>query len=150
LRFAAAAALLSLAACTLSLTHKPDFRQLAFQATADPQIYQASALGRRIQLMAPDDVFHPREWRGPLRIVGSCTASVSQVTAVYASRDVGYLLVVDHNGETRFARFIDLNSCRELWPPLTAQIPIQVTGDAIQIVPNQWLRLFNDTPPDVR
>jgi hypothetical protein len=147
LRFAVAVALLSLTACDLSLTHKADFRRLAFQATADPQIYEAAALDRKIQLMGPDDVFHPQEWRGPLRIVGSCTASVSQVTAVYASRDVGYLLVVDHSRTTRFARFIDLHSCHELWPPLKAQIPIQVTGDAIQIEPNQWLRLFNDHAP---
>jgi hypothetical protein len=146
LRIAAAAALLSLAACAPSL-HKPDFRPLAFQVTADPQIYEAGALDRKIQLIAPDDVFHPQEWRGPLRIVGACTAAVSQVTAVYASRDVGYLLVVNHNGATRFAHFIDPHSCREAWPPLKAQIPIQVTGDAIQIEPNQWLRLFNDAPP---
>jgi hypothetical protein len=147
LRIAAAAALLLLAACTLSLTHKPDFRPLAFQPSGDPQIYEAPAPGEKVQLMGPDDVFHPQEWRGPLRIVGSCTASVSQVTAVYSSRDVGYLLVVNHSGDTRFARFIDLHSCHETWPPLKAQIPIQVTGDAIQIVQNQWLRLFNDAPP---
>ena len=148
MRLAAAAVLLSLAGCALSLVHKPDFRQLIFQASADPQIYEAAALDRKIQLMAPDDVFHPQEWRGPLRILGSCTASVSQVTAVYASRDVGYLLVVDHSGTTRFARFVDLHTCHELWPPLKAQIPIQVTGDAIQIEPNEWLRLFNDRPPN--
>jgi hypothetical protein len=147
LRIAAAAALLSLAACALSL-HKPDFRQLAFQATADPQIYQAEALGRKVQVIAPDDGFHPKEWRGPLRIVGACTANVPQVTAVYASRDVGYLLVVNHVDTTRFAHFIDLNTCHEVWPPLQARIPIQVTGDAIQIVANQWLRLFNDRPPN--
>ena len=147
MRFAAAAALLSLAACTLELTHKPDFRLLAFQATGDPQIYEAPALGLRVQLIAPDDVFHPKEWRGPLRIVGSCTAGIAEATAVYASRDVGYLLVISHTGETRFAHFVDLHSCRELWQPLQAHIPIQVTGDAIQIVPNQWLRLFNNSPP---
>jgi hypothetical protein len=147
LRIAAALAFLSLAACDLSLVHKPDFRGLAFLPTADPQIYEAAALGRKIQLMAPDDPFHPKEWRGPLRIVGACTASVSSVTAVYASRDVGYLLTINHAGATRFARFIDLHSCRELWPPLKAQLPIQVTGDAIQIEPNQWLRLFNDHAP---
>jgi hypothetical protein len=146
LRIAAAAALLSLAACTPSL-HKPDFRELAFRATADPQIYEATALGRKIQLMAPDDAFHPKEWRGPLRIVGACTASVSLVSAVYASRDVGYLLVINRNEATRFAHFIDLLSCREAWPPLKAEIPIQVTGDAIQIERGQWLRLFNERPP---
>jgi hypothetical protein len=148
LRLAAAAVLLSLAGCALSLVHKPDFRQLIFQASADPQIYEAAALDRKIQLMAPDDVFHPHEWRGPLRIAGSCTASVSQVTAVYTSRDVDYLLVINHNGGDRFARFIDLQSCHEVWPPLKSQIRIQVTGDAIQIEPNQWLRLFNDRPPN--
>lgn len=134
------AALLCLAACALSLTHKPDFRQLVFQATADTRISEASALGHTVQ-MGPDDKF---------RIDGSCTASVSLVTAVYASRDVGYLLVVNRGGAgqtVRFARFIDLTSCREVWPPLQARIPIQVTGDAIQIEPNQWLRLFNDRPP---
>jgi hypothetical protein len=144
---AAAVALLALTACDLSLTHKADFRALVFQATADPQIYQAGALGRVIQLMGPNDVFHPQEWRGPLRIVGACSASVSQVAAVYASRDVGYLLVVDRNGAIRSAHFIDLYSCHEVWPALKAEIPIQVTGDAIQIERNQWLRLFNDRPP---
>jgi len=146
LRKAAAAALLSLAACTLS-RHKPDFRALAFHAAADPQIYEAVALDRRIQLMAPDDVFHPKEWRGPLRIVASCTANVSQVTAVYASRDVGYLLVITHSGAERFARFVDLRTCRDAWDPLKAAIPIEVTGDAIQIEQAQWLRLFADHPP---
>jgi len=57
------------------------------------------------------------------------------------------LLVLNHIGATRFAHFIDLHSCREMWPALTAQIPIQVTGDAIQIEPGQWLRLFNADPP---
>jgi hypothetical protein len=147
LRVAIAAALLSLTACDLSLVHKPDFRKLAFQATADPQIYAASALGRTIQLMAPDDVFHPQEWRGPLRIVGGCTATVASVTAIYASRDVGYLLVINHDEAARMAHFINMNTCKEVWPPLKSQIPIQVTGDAIQIEPGQWLRLFNERPP---
>jgi hypothetical protein len=141
---AAAGALLILAACT---PHKPDFRALAFHSTADPQIFEAAALHRTVQLMEPDDGFHPKAWQGPLRIVGSCTANVSQVTAVYASRDVGYLLVIDHSGTTRFARFIDLRSCREVWPPLKSQIPIQVTGDAISIEPGQWLRLFAEHAP---
>lgn len=146
MRVAAAAALLSLAACTPSL-HKPDFRELAFRPTSDPQIYEAVALGRKIQLMAPDDVFHPKAWLGPLRIVGACTASVSQVSAVYASRDVEYLLAITRDGPVRLAHFVDLHSCHEEWPPLKAQIPIQVTGDAIQIEKGQWLRLFNDHPP---
>jgi len=135
--------LLSLAACDLSLVHKPDFRQLEFRAAADPQIYEVTALDRKVQLMGPDDVFHPKEWLGPLRVVGACTASVSQVSAVYASRDVGYLLAVARDG----AHFIDLHSCHDVWPALKSQIPIQVTGDAIQIERGQWLRLFNDRPP---
>ena len=97
--------------------------------------------------MEPDDVFHPNSWQGPLRIAGGCTASVFEVTAVYASRDVGYLLVITHTGAERFARFVDLRSCREVWPPLKAEIPIQVTGDAISIVKGQWLRLFAEHPP---
>jgi hypothetical protein len=148
LRSITAAAFLCFTACTPSL-HKPDFRQLPFRVTADPQIYEAGALGRKVQLMEPDDVFHPSEWRGPLRIVGSCTASLSSVRAVYASRDVGYLLVVNHNGADRFAHFVDLHSCHEVWPPLKSQVPIQVTGDAIQIVAGQWLRLFNESPPNL-
>ena len=146
-RVAAAAGLLLLAACSL---HKPDFRELAFHPTADPQIFEATALGHAIQLMEPDDGFHPKTWQGPLRIVGICTANISQVTAVYASRDVDYLLAINHTGTppaTRYAHFIDLHSCREVWPPLKAQIPIQVTGDAIQIEPGQWLRLFAEHPP---
>src|SRR6202044_1065601 len=111
--------------------HKPDFRQLPFRATADPQMYEAGALGRQVQLLEPDDVFHPTEWGGPLRIVAACTASPSSVRAVYASRDVGYLLVVNHSGPDRFAHFVDLHSCHEVWPPLKSQVPIQVTGDAI-------------------
>ena len=97
--------------------------------------------------MEPDDVFHPSSWQGPLRIAGGCTANVLQVTAVYASRDVGYLLVITHSGADRFARFVDLHTCHEVWPPLKAEIPIQVTGDAISIVQGQWLRLFAEHPP---
>jgi hypothetical protein len=143
-RIAIAAALLFLAACS---AHKPDFRELAFHSTADPQIFEAAAPGHAIQLMEPDDGFHPKAWQGPLRIVGACTANVSQVTAVYASRDVGYLLAINHSGSMRYAHFIDLHSCRDVWPPLKAQIPIQVTGDAIQIEQGQWLRLFGEHPP---
>lgn len=137
-------ALFFLAACS---PHKPDFRALEFHAAADPQIFEAKALDRTVQLMEPDDVFHPNSWQGPLRIAGGCTANVSQVTAVYVSRDVEYLLVVTHTGAAWFAHFVDMGACRELWPPLKAEIPIHVTGDAIQIVTGQWLRLFNDRPP---
>lgn len=137
-------ALLPLAACT---PHKPDFRELAFHSTADPQIFEATALDRKIQVMEPDDGFHPKVWQGPLRIAGSCTANVSQMTAVYVSRDVDYLLVTNHSGTSWYARFIDPRSCREVWPPLKAAIPIQVTGDAISIEQGQWLRLFAGHPP---
>jgi hypothetical protein len=146
LRIAAAAALAFVAACTPT-PHKPDFRALAFHPASDPQIFEAQALGRTVQVMQPDDVFHPNSWQGPLRIPGGCTANVLQVTAVYASRDVGYLLVITRTGAERFARFVDLRSCREVWPPLKAEIPIQVTGDAISIVKGQWLRLFAEHPP---
>ena len=135
-----------LAACTPTL-HKPDFRALEFHPASDPQIFEAQALSRIVQVMAPDDVFHPSSWQGPLRIVGVCTANVLQVTVVYASRDVGYLLVITGSGAEQFARFVDLRSCREVWPPLKAEIPIQVTGDAISIVKGQWLRLFAEHPP---
>jgi hypothetical protein len=135
-----------LAACTPT-PHKPDFRALAFHPASDPQVFEAQALGRTVQVMAPDDVFHPNSWQGPLRIAGVCTANVLQVTAVYASRDVDYLLVITHTGAERFARFVDLRTCREVWPPLKAEIPIQVTGDAISIVAGQWLRLFAEHPP---
>jgi hypothetical protein len=135
-----------LAACTPT-PHKPDFRALAFHAAADPQIFEAEARGRTVQVMQPDDVFHPNSWQGPLRIAGGCTANVLQVTAVYTSRDVGYLLAITGAGAERFARFVDLRSCREVWPPLKAEIPIQVTGDAISIVKGQWLRLFAEHPP---
>jgi hypothetical protein len=137
-------ALLLLAACS---PHKPDFRALAFHRASDPQIFEARALDRTVQVMEPDDVFHPNSWQGPLRIAGVCTANVLQVTAVYASRDVGYLLVITHSGAERFARFVDLHSCREVWPPLKAEVPIEVTGDAISIVAGQWLRLFAERPP---
>jgi hypothetical protein len=140
----AALALLFLAACS---PHKPDFRALAFRPASDPQIFEANALGGTVQIMEPDDVFHPSSWQGPLRIAGVCTANVLQVTAVYASRDVGYLLVITHSGAERFARFVELHTCREVWPPLKAEIPIQVTGDAISIVRDQWLRLFAEHPP---
>jgi hypothetical protein len=137
-------AVLFLAACS---PHKPDFRPLAFHPASDPQIFEAQALDRTVQVMEPDDVFHPNSWQGPLRIAGGCTANVLQVTAVYASRDVGYLLVITRTGAQRFARFIDLQTCREVWPPLKAEIPIQVTGDAVSIVQGQWLRLFAEHPP---
>jgi hypothetical protein len=146
LRIATAAGLAFLAACTPT-PHKPDFRGLAFHPASDPQIFEAQALDRTVQVMAPDDVFHPNSWQGPLRIAGVCTANVLQVTAVYASRDVGYLLVITRTGAERFARFVDLHTCREVWPPLKAEIPIQVTGDAISIVAGQWLRLFAEHPP---
>jgi hypothetical protein len=140
----AAAALLFLAACS---PHKPDFRALAFHPASDPQIFEAQALERTVQVMQPDDVFHPNSWQGPLRIAGGCTANVLQVTAVYASRDVGYLLVITRSGVERFAHFVDLHTCGEVWPPLKSEIPIQVTGDAISIVQGQWLRLFAEHPP---
>lgn len=146
MRIATAAASAFLAACTLT-PHKPDFRALAFHPASDPQIFEAQALGRTVQVMEPDDVFHPNSWQGPLRIAGGCTANVLQVTAVYASRDVGYLLVITRMGAEQFARFVDLHTCREVWPPLKAEIPIQVTGDAISIVKGQWLRLFAEHPP---
>jgi len=146
LRIATAAASAFLAACTLT-PHKPDFRALAFHPASDPQIFETQALDRTVQVMEPDDVFHPNSWQGPLRIAGGCTANVLQVTAVYASRDVGYLLVITRKGAERFARFVDLHTCREVWPPLKAEIPIQVTGDAISIVQGQWLRLFAEHPP---
>ena len=142
----AGAALAFVAACTPT-PHKPDFRALVFHAASDPQIFEAQALDRTVQVMEPDDVFHPNSWQGPLRIAGGCTANVLQVTAVYASRDVGYLLVITRTGAERFARFVDLRSCREVWPPLKAEIPIQVTGDAISIVKGHWLRLFAEHPP---
>lgn len=139
-----ALALFFLAACS---PHKPDFRALAFHPASDPQIFEARALDRTVQIMEPDDIFHPNSWQGPLRIAGGCTANVSHVTAVYASRDVGYLLVVTRTGAAWFARFVDMRTCREVWPPLKAAVPIQVTGDAISIVPNQWLRLFAEHAP---
>jgi len=137
---------LCLAACSL---HKPDFRELSFRPSQDPQIFEATALGRTVQLIEPDSVVHPKEFLGPLRIAGACTANVSQVITVYASRDVNYLIAINHTGETQFAHFIDIRSCRELWPPLKATVPIQVTGDAIQIEKGTWLRLSNETPPNV-
>ena len=146
MRIATAAAWLFLTGCTPT-PHKPDFRALVFRPASDPQIFEAQALGRNVQIMAPDDVFHPNSWQGPLRIAGVCTANVLQVTAVYASRDVSYLLVITGKGAERFARFVDLQTCREVWPPLKADIPIQVTGDAISIVKGQWLRLFALHPP---
>ena len=100
LRIATAAALAFLAACAPT-PHKPDFRALAFHAASDPQIFEAQALRHTVQVMEPDDVFHPNSWKGPLRIAGVCTANVLQVTAVYASRDVDYLLVITRTGAER-------------------------------------------------
>ncbi len=134
--------------CSLLLTccgaAAPDFRRLDFHDN------RASAGGITVELAEPDNPQHPTAWQGPLKIVGRCTANISLITAVYASPGARYLIAVTYSGSLRYAQYIDLQSCRELWPARKTTSDITVAGDDLAGRSGPHWQLFLDQPPKQR
>lgn len=104
------------------------FERISFQPeTASQSI--ATFQDHLLTLGEPDDSANPTAWQGPLRIDG-CQADVSLITAVYGASNAGYLVVATYSGSTRSLYFIDLATCKDLWPPVESSAGgITVGGD---------------------
>jgi len=122
----------------------PDFHRLEFREN------RTSAEGIVVELADPDNPDHPTAWLGPLRIASRCTAELSLITAVYASKGTRYLVVLTYSGSLRYAHFVDLKSCRELWPPQKATRDMTVAGDDLAAGAGSHWQLFPDQPPKRR
>jgi hypothetical protein len=122
----------------------PDFRRLAFHDN------RASMDGVTVQLEEPDQPDHPTAWQGPLTIVGRCTANLSLITSVYVSRGSPYLIAITYSGSTRYARYIDAQTCRESWPANTATSDLSIAGDDLATGAGRHWQLFSDRPPKQR
>ena len=94
------------------------FRQLAFD---NRQVARLGAYS--FHLEEPDRPDKPRAWQGPLTISStdkSCEADVSLVTAVYASPDAPFVVVVTYSGSSTYVHFITISSCAAKWERMKA------------------------------
>jgi hypothetical protein len=110
------------------------FRQLAFD---NSQIARFGTYS--FYLAEPDRPGKPTAWQGPLMISAagkSCTADVSLVTAVYASPDAPFVVVVTYSGSNTYVHFIAIASCAAKWEPIKAFTEgVRVAEDRLSILP---------------
>lgn len=110
------------------------FRQLAFHDA------QSTAFGAySFHLAEPDRPDKPTAWQGPLTISSagkSCHADVSLVTAVYASPDAPFLVVVTYSGSNTYVHFIAIANCAVKWERIKAFTEgVRVAKDRLSILP---------------
>lgn len=118
----------------------PDFHRVEFQDG------RASMAGITLQLSGADDPKHPTAWEGPLQVAGRCKADLSLLTAVYISHGARYLVATTYNGALRYAHFVDVQTCKELWPPRKASRDFTLAGDDLAAGQEHW-QLFPDQAP---
>jgi hypothetical protein len=91
------------------------------------------------RLADPNSAEKPTKWQGPLTISRSgkpCTADVSLVTAVYASPDKPFVVVVSYSGSNMLVDFIDSSTCSHKWPELKVfTVGVQVKGNTLSVLP---------------
>lgn len=142
LRRAGIAVFLWMASCSAAAA--PDFQRVEFHDN------KGEANGIAVKLADPDDAAHPTAWEGPLEIVGRCTADLSLITAVYTAKGARYLIATTYNGSTRYAHYVDVTSCKELWPATKASHNFTVAGDNLSAPGESRWQLFLDRAPKQR
>jgi hypothetical protein len=114
--------------------HAGGFRQLGFD---NGQVARFGAYS--FYLAEPDRTDAPIAWQGPLTISSggkSCAADVSLVTAVYASPDGPFVVVVTYSGSNTYVHFIAIASCAAKWEPIKAFTEgVRVGEDRLSILP---------------
>ena len=114
--------------------HAGGFRQLAFDNGKDATFGAYS-----FHLAEPDRPDKPTAWQGPLTISSggkSCEANVSLVTAVYASPDAPFLIVVTYSGSNTYVHFIASSSCAAKWERMKVFTEgVRVADDRLSILP---------------
>lgn len=114
--------------------HPGGFRQLAFKNGQD-----ATLGANSFRLAEPDRPDKPTAWQGPLTISSgskSCDADVSLVTAVYASPDAPYLIVVTYSGSNTYVHFIATSNCAAKWERMKFFTEgVRVADDRLSILP---------------
>src|SRR5664280_353944 len=114
--------------------HAGGFRKLAFDNRQDATF---GVYG--LHLAEPDRPDKPTAWQGPLTISSgskSCEADVSLVTAVYASPNTPFIVVVTYSGSNTYVHFIAISSCAVKWERIKAFTEgVQVAEDRLSILP---------------
>jgi hypothetical protein len=110
------------------------FQQLAFTAA------NATSFGDySFRLAEPNNVEKPTAWEGPLTISSagkSCDADISLVTAVYASTEVRFVVVVTYSGSNTYVHFIATSNCASKWKTIKAFTEgVRVADDRLSILP---------------
>lgn len=91
------------------------------------------------RLAGPDQPDKPTAWQGPLTIATgekSCEADVSLVTAVYASLESPYVIVVTYSGSSTYIHFVSVATCTTQWN--TNKVftsSVQVRDDQLSVLP---------------
>ena len=90
-------------------------------------------------LAEPDRPDKPTAWQGPLTISSgskSCEADVSLVTAVYASPDAPFVVVVTYSGSNTYVHFIAISNCAAKWERMKVFTEgVRVADDRLSILP---------------
>ena len=114
--------------------HDGGFQQLAFTTAHDPTFGAYT-----FHLAEPDHPDKPTAWQGPLTISSagkSCEADVSLVTAVYASTEAPFVVVVTYSGSNTYVQFITAANCKAKWKTIKAFTEgVQVADDRLSILP---------------
>ncbi len=110
------------------------FQQLVFTAA------NAITFGdHSFRLAEPNNAEKPTAWQGPLTISSagkSCEADVSLVTAVYASTEVPFLVVVTYSGSNTYVHFVATQNCKTKWKTIKAFTEgVRVADDRLSILP---------------
>jgi hypothetical protein len=114
--------------------HDGGFQQLAFATAHDPTFGAYT-----FHLAEPDHPDKPTAWQGPLTISSagkSCEADVSLVTAVYASTEAPFVVVVTYSGSNTYVQFITTANCKAKWKTIKAFTEgVRVTDNRLSILP---------------
>jgi hypothetical protein len=110
------------------------FQQLVFTAA------NATTFGDySFRLAEPNHVEKPTAWQGPLTISSagkSCEADVSLVTAVYASAEAPFVVIVTYSGSNTYVHFIATSNCKTKWKTIKAFTEgVRVADDRLSILP---------------
>lgn len=104
--------------------------------SSDGKKFHGEAGGKKLTLEDPDNAQFPTAWDSPLTVTDvksgkSCKTDSWIVSSVYAGNDGKMAVVIATNAAMRDIHFVDLATCRSLYPSIT------VYSDEIQISYNQ-------------